>query len=473
MKKTYVLDTNVLINDPDSIWAFEDNDVVVPMVVIEELDNLKNRPDTGQNARYVSRKIDDLRQKGNLYVGVQLPGGGVFKICSTPEEFMDQMPFELRDRKKSDNVLIATAYWLSTKLLDEACILVTKDVNVRIKCDAINVKCEDYMKNRITSDKKQFYKGVAVFEDIKWSSLIASIYAGSQNPSLEYIEVPPEMQEDNPVYSNQIVVVKDGIHSSIITTIVECQGKKCFKRIGEHKDVMSLKPRNKEQNFALSLLMNPDIKLVTLCGNAGTGKTILSIAAGLDQLSSIGSAPVYDRMVITRPIQTVGKDLGFLPGTLQEKMDPWITPIKDNLNFLVGYKKAQAGAKRMKTGSSNVKDENDGVEPYLSLLMKNGLIEIEAIPYIRGRSIPGAYLVIDEAQNLSVHELKTIITRSGEGTKVVLTGDLEQIDNSHVDIYTNGLAYAIEKFKDHSIAGHITLLKGERSALATLASQIL
>jgi len=231
------------------------------------------------------------------------------------------------------------------------------------------------------------------------------------------------------------------------------------------ESVFGLRPRNKEQTFSLDLLMDENVKLLSMVGKAGCGKTLLAIAAGLEQLNSIGSQPKYQKLIVSRPVQPVGKDIGYLPGTLEEKMEPWIAPVKDNLDFLLGIN----GKKSVRKSKDNLMSS----DPYLELMQQRGLIEIEAISFIRGRSIPNAFIIIDEAQNLSMHELKTIVTRVGEGTKIVLTGDIEQIDNVDVDAYTNGLTYAIEKFKEHSIAAHVTLLKGERSHLATLASKIL
>ena len=478
MKKLYVLDTNVLIHDHDALMSFEDNDVIIPMIVIEELDGLKKSQDIGHIARHVSRQLDALREKGCLSTGVQLfPGGGMLKVQSLADGYIDTMPMELRNTKICDNVIITTTKWLiedrKSRGEVDPCILVSKDVNVRVKCDAVGIPCQDYFHTRVTSNKAQFYKGVEVFDDPKWKPLIDQIYA-FQSPASDAVgapigvSVPHELSSDKIVYSNEILVIKDSMQASVVVRVIEDKGSFFLTRIPEYSNVMGLKPRNKEQSFALSLLLDPEIKLVTLSGCAGTGKTLISIASGLDQLKGLGEHPIYDRVIVTRPVQTVGKDLGYLPGTLQEKMDPWITPIKDNLNFLVGYKNSST-VKRMKSDTT----QHNDVEPYLAMLMKDGKIEVEAIPYIRGRSIPRAFLIIDEAQNLSPHELKTIITRSGEGTKIVLTGDIEQIDRQYVDIYTNGLSHCIEKFKDHSIAGHMTLTKGERSALATLASRIL
>jgi PhoH-like ATPase len=216
------------------------------------------------------------------------------------------------------------------------------------------------------------------------------------------------------------------------------------------KGVWGVRPRNKEQNFCLDLLMDPDVKVVTLVGKAGSGKTLLAIAAGLAQVVEDGSLTNYKRLIVSRPIQPLGKDIGYLPGTMEEKMTPWLAPIQDNLRYLMGNDKET-----------------------LAMYVSQGTIEIEALTYIRGRSISNAFIIIDEAQNLTAHELKTIITRVGENTKVVLTGDIDQIDNVYVDETSNGLAYAVEKFKFHDISGHVTLIKGERSKVATLAAKIL
>jgi PhoH-like ATPase len=273
------------------------------------------------------------------------------------------------------------------------------------------------------------------------------------------------------VYPNQILVLKsidsDGnTLKSALCRVLPGGSLNFFKK---HEDIFGIRPRNKEQTFSLELLMDPSVKLLTLTGRAGCGKTLIALAAGLDQLDSIGSSKTYQKLVVSRPVQPVGRDIGFLPGTLQEKMEPWISPIRDNLEFLLGSsgKKTHRRRKSDEGPSSGFKD------PYLDLMQQRGLIEIEAISFIRGRSIPNTFMIIDEAQNLTMHELKTIVTRAGENTKIVLTGDIEQIDNVHVDSFTNGLTYAVEKFKEYDLSGHVTLLKGERSALATLASQIL
>jgi PhoH-like ATPase len=458
-KKTYVLDTNVLLSDPNSIFSFEENDVVVPMVVLEELDHHKSRQDeVGRNARTVSRSLDDMRVKGSLFEGVTLAQGGKLRVATIQADKAKDLPFELRSpNPKVDNMIIA--FMMQFKNSDEdAAILVSKDINVRLKCDSLNIRCEDYLKMRVTNDPKQFYRGVDVIEVPE--TLVDKFYMEGN------LELPLEVKAEHRLYPNQIVIIKntqDG--KTTKSAITKCiSHDKPLIPVAKIDQAFKLKPRNKEQSFSLDLLFDENIKLLTLVGPSGTGKTLLAIAAALEQLKGVGdpSKAKYEKLIVTRPVQPLGHDIGFLPGTLEEKMEPWIAPIRDNLNFLMGSRKSSRGRK----GS-------DREEYYLSLMQDRGLIEIEAITFIRGRSIPNAFIIIDEAQNLSMHELKTIITRVGDGTKIVLTGDIEQIDNVHVDAYSNGLTYAVERFKEYPIAGHVTMLKGERSELATLASKIL
>lgn len=462
MKKTYVLDTNVLLSDPNSIFSFQENDLIIPMAVLEELDRHKSRPDeVGRNARQVSRTLDDMRASGDSLInGVPLREGGKLKIVSIDKGVLKDAPTELQ-ADKVDNLIIA--FMLSLKVSDA--ILVSKDINVRIKCDSLGIKCEDYLKMRVTSDPQKFYRGVEVVEVEE--ELVDYFFHNGQ------LDLPSDALKGRKLHPNQIVViknVKDG--QTTKSAITKCPGAgKALIPVAKIENAFGLKPRNKEQTFSLDLLFDPEIKLLTLVGPSGTGKTLLAVASGLEQLKGLGSpaAARYEKLIVTRPVQPVGKEIGFLPGTLAEKMEPWIAPIRDNLNFLVNNKRPP----RSRKGSTEhgKPRQDDGM--YLSLLQERGLIEIEAITFIRGRSIPNAFIVIDEAQNLSMHELKTIITRVGDGTKIVLTGDIEQIDNVHVDAYTNGLTFAVERFKDYPIAGHVTLIKGERSELATLASKIL
>lgn len=442
MKKCYVLDTNVLITDPNALHAFEDNDVVIPFIVLEELDKNKTRQDEiGRNARQVSRQLDDMRSKSSLMKGVILPGGGKLKIVSLAPKSTNRTFQELRDLTCNDNLIILTALQVKKSTTLET-ILVSKDINVRLKCDAIGLSSEDYLRMRIAETKDSFYTGICNITVSK--DVIDQFYRdGEINPQLVGFE--------RSFFPNEYVVMRTIEGGSALTRFDE--KKNILKQIAKIENAFGLRPRNLEQWLALDMLFDPDIKLITITGPAGCGKTLLAVAAGMQMTLE---QKKYEKLIITRPVQPLGRDIGYLPGTIQEKMDPWIMPIKDNLNFLT------------ETRKNGKKDES-----YVDLLIEKRKIEIEAITFIRGRSIPYSYIILDEAQNLSPHELKTIITRVGDDTKIILTGDLDQIDNSHLDVYTNGLTYAVEKFKEFDVAAHITLQKGERSQLATIASKIL
>jgi len=461
-KKTYVLDTNVLLSDPNSIFSFDEHEVVIPMVVLEELDRHKNRPDeVGRNARQVTRSLDKLREHGSLVDGIPLPDGGMLRVARVTQPAKANLPSELQ-ADKADNIIISFA------LDQKETTLVSKDINVRIKCDSLGIRCEDYRKMRVADDPGKFYRGVTVVEVDE--ELVDCFYIAGE------VVLPPSALNGQQLYPNQIVVIKNvqngqTTKSAITKCIDPTQPLVPIKKI-EH--AFGLKPRNKEQVFSYDLLFDDRIKLLTLVGPSGTGKTVLALAAALEQLKGLGdpSNARYDKLIVTRPVQPVGKDIGFLPGTLQEKMEPWIAPIRDNLNYLMDQQRHRPKKQRKGDGGNSGR-QHMGDDVYLQLMQERGLIEIEAITFIRGRSIPNAFIILDECQNLSMHELKTIITRAGDGTKIVLIGDIEQIDNVHVDAFTNGLTYAVEKFKEHAIAGHVTLEKGERSALATLASKIL
>lgn len=435
MKKTFCIDTNVFLYDPKAIFAFEDNDVVIPLVVLEEIDRQKKRPDdAGRNARAVNRMLDELRHQGDLMKGIVLPGGGTLRILRS--DYDASMPVEL-DPKLADNLIISTAITLAASSgVQQPVMLITKDISMRIKCDVLGMPCDDYLKHRVAGSSELIHGGVRVvdvgrdvIDDFHRSRSVDALRLG-----LEHDLVPNEFV----VLRNPASPSGSGLGRSIGGNV---------RHIVGYDDIWGLRPRNKEQRFALDMLMDQDIQLATLIGPAGTGKTLLALAAGLKQVLE---EKKYQKLVVSRPIQPLGRDIGYLPGTKEEKMEPWIQPIVDNLEFLFGKSKGTMG-----------------------MYFDDGTIEVEAITYIRGRSIPNAYIIIDESQNLVPHELKTIITRAGDGTKVVLTGDIEQVDNTQVDAVSNGLTYAVEKFKSHDLAAHITLRKGERSPLATLAAQIL
>ena len=454
MTKTYVLDTNVLLSDPDSINSFEDNNLLIPILVLEELDKHKTRnDDVGRNARQISRMLDAMRIDGSFHDGIKTRGGGIIKIVPSPKDPATLLPKELSVSSSVDNMIIG--FMLAYN--DENLVLVSKDINIRVKCDAMGLKCQDYLNMRISSDIDELYRGV---KTVQTSEDIVDLFYRTG-------EIKIENATQEQVFPNQIVILKavDKHGSTIKSAMSRAYEDGSLKSLVKIESVFGLRPRNKEQHFSLDLLMDENVKLLSMIGKAGSGKTLLALAAGLEQLNTIGRVPCYQKLLVSRPVQPVGKDIGYLPGTLEEKMEPWIAPIKDNLDYLLGINGKKPGRKS--------KDNLMSSDPYLELMQQRGLIEIEAISFIRGRSIQNAFIIIDEAQNLSMHELKTIVTRVGEGTKIVLTGDIEQIDNVDVDAYTNGLTYAIEKFKEYPVAAHVTLLKGERSLLATLASKIL
>ena len=437
-KKIYVLDTSVYLTDFKSLKAFDNKEVVIPLKVLEELDKHKKRQDAvGSNARQIIRIFDEMRASGSLYHGVKIvpenPNSGVAYVHSYDESCL---PSEW-DSQDPDNQIIATALTLKNKNPETPVIMVSRDINLRVKCDSVDLKAQDYQESQVVESLSEVYTG---FKKIPVTSgAIDSFYVEKE------LEVPENIQ----LYPHQFVLLVAGTdEKKSAIAIYDAQTDKLQKPHQYKKEVWGVKPRNKEQNCALNLLMNPDIKLVSLIGKAGSGKTLCAMAAGLEQTISESKTQMYTRMIVSRPVQPLGKDIGFLPGTMEEKMAPWLKPIQDNLQFLMG---------------------NDSMT--LDMYVEHGKIEVEALTYIRGRSISNAYIIIDEAQNLTQHELKTIITRVGEGTKIVLTGDVEQIDNIYIDEVTNGLTYGVEKLKEFSITGHITLLKGERSELATIAAK--
>jgi len=437
-KKTYVLDTSVYLTDPASLRSFKNNDIVIPLKVLEELDKHKNRQDAvGLNARSTIRALDVLRSKGNLHKGVRLEKGKGLVFIKPYDPSL--LPEELK-ASTPDNQIIATA--LTEKVINpnRKVILVSRDIHMRVMCDALGVESEEYKVDRVVAGSDFVYTGYSelLVDDQK----IDSFYGG--------VDIFVEPDEHN-VHPNEFLMLISNANEKKTALARFLNYDSPLQRLDEYKKkgVWGIKPKNKEQLFALNLLLDPEVPVVSLIGRAGSGKTLLAIAAGLEQVleSKEGN---YSRLIVSRPVQPLGKDIGFLPGTLAEKMMPWVAPIQDNLECLMGNNRYM-------------------LEEYMS----QGVIEIEALTYIRGRSISNAYMIIDEAQNLNLHELKTILTRVGENTKIVLTGDIEQIDNIYLDETSNGLTHAVEKFKKYSVAGHATLHKGERSKVASLAAKIL
>jgi PhoH-like ATPase len=433
MPKTYVLDTNVLLHNPEAIFAFEDNEVVIPLAVIEEIDNQKKRQDEiGRNARVVSQKLDEMRALGRLAEGVPLPRGGRLRIELNHRE-CDDFPRAM-DAGKTDNRILVVAHSLRRNS-PEPVILVTKDLNLRVKADVLGIDAEDFHNDKV--DFHQLYTGV---EELQVTgSDIDRFYRDGMLPVDGRLNASP----------HQFVLMKNADHVSQSALARYCRHTLWPLKHAESMN-WGIRALNKEQQFALELLRDDDIKVVTLVGRAGTGKTLLALAVGLEKVIEEN---LYTRLLITRPIMPMGNDLGFLPGTKEEKLRPWVQPIYDNLEFLF----------------------RDCSEPFevVTDLTTRGVLEVEALTYIRGRSIPRQFIICDEAQNLTPLMVKTLITRVGEGTKIIFTGDPEQIDHPYLDASSNGLTFLVERLKGEEIAGHVSLIKGERSKVAELASQLL
>lgn len=443
MKKVYVLDTNVLLQDPFALFAFEDNEVVIPAVVLEELDAKKrNADELGRNARRVSRLLDGLRDRGRLHDGVPLENGGVLRVELNHRSFVRMQ--ETFGDMTSDNRMLAVALNYQeeerAKPNPRPVVVISKDTLVRVKADALGLAAEDYLSDRVVS-LDEMYRGYVRCEVP--GDAIDEFYAGRGLPS-ERLGFSREL------YPHEFVVLRDGAGGSKSALAkASADGGRIEPLRFAHEPVWGIAARNAQQRMAFELLLDDDISLVTLSGKAGTGKTLLALAAGLRKVEDERR---YKKLLIARPVVPMGKDIGYLPGEKEEKLKPWMQPIHDNLEFLFDVKKP---------GDLD------------NILAGLGSIQVEALTYIRGRSIPGQFIIIDEAQNLSRHEVKTIVSRVGEGSKIVLMGDPEQIDHPYLDASTNGLTYVVERFKGESLSGHVTLEKGERSRLAQLAADLL
>ncbi|WP_334071921.1 MULTISPECIES: PhoH family protein [Paenibacillus] len=443
MKKIFVLDTNVLLHDPGAIFAFDEHEVIIPAVVLEEIDSKKrNAEEIGRNARRVSRLLDGLREKGHLHDGVLLDSGGRIKVELNHRSFLkvQDMFVEITN----DNRILAVALNYHLEQQEEPqprpVVLVSKDVLVRIKADVLGVTAQDYLSDR-TAGPSDLYSGYLTIQ--VHPSLIDEFY------SYRYLSVD-QLGLTYPLYPHEFVILKDEMGTGKSALLrVNADASRLEPLFLSNDPVWGISARNAQQRMALELLLNDEIPLVTITGKAGTGKTLLALAAGLMKVEDDHK---YKKLLIARPVVPMGKDIGYLPGEKEEKLRPWMQPIYDNLEYLFDTKK-----------SGDIE----------KILMGLGSIQVEALTYIRGRSIPGQFIIVDEAQNLTRHEVKTIVSRVGEGSKIILMGDPEQIDHPYLDSASNGLTFLVERFKEQGISGHITLEKGERSKLAQAAADLL
>lgn len=441
MRKIYVLDTNVLLHDPLSLYAFDDNEVIIPSVVLEEIDSKKRLADEiGRNARNISRELDRIRELGQLHNGVPLPHGGLLKVEMNHRRFVRVQ--ESFGEMTNDNRILAVAlnYYMEEQESDEPrpVIIVSKDVLVRVKADVLGITAQDYLSDHVPSVSDQYTGHMTLHVH---PSVIDEFYT-YRVLSINQLGLKAAL------HPNEFVILRDELGTSKSALLkVTPDGQRLEPLHMSNDPVWGITARNAQQRMALELLLNDDIPLVTLTGRAGTGKTLLTLAAGL---MKVEDEHKFKKLLIARPVVPMGKDIGYLPGEKEEKLRPWMQPIYDNLEYLFDTKKSADLDK---------------------ILMGLGSIQVEALTYIRGRSIPGQFIIIDEAQNLSKHEVKTIVSRVGENSKIVLLGDPEQIDHPYLDSQSNGLTYLVERFKEEGVSGHVTLEKGERSRLAQLATE--
>lgn len=438
MRKNFIIDTNVLLYDPQCLTGFGENTVVIPIEVVEELDGFKrDATELGRNSRAVSMALDEFSQNGRLGEGVRLTNGGLLRIApGVGDNFVGEHGLDL-DAKVGNRILNLAAY-LNAQYPQQPSIIVTKNTNLRLKADALGIYAEDYETGGDDSNRQ--IRGYA--ERMVSAETIEELRTGGSIES-------PNGDDDAPNEYFLLSSVDD--NRDVIPTKVGTDGRLHIIQTLEH-GVCSIEPRNAQQVFALDALLNDDIKLVTLVGRAGTGKTLLAVAAGLHKVIH---ESLYSRLLISRPTMPMGRDIGFIPGDIEEKLRPWMQPVYDAVEMI----REQDRRSRQRTLPRD--------------LLESGDVGIEPLTHIRGRSIPHQFFVIDEAQNLTPHEVKTIITRVGYNTKIVLTGDPEQIDTPYVDLRSNGLTFLVERFRSQTISAHVTLTKGERSELAEIAANIL
>lgn len=437
-RKIYVIDTSVLLHDHNSILSFEENDVAIPITVLEELDNFKVGNDTKNfEARECIRIIDRLAETHTLqdWVPLQNEAGGRFKIILSSGKGKTTNAEEVFAKSSNDHKILNAALHLQSANKDARVVLVSKDINLRLKAKALELPAEDYKTGKL-SDKKHLYSGRSIIENIDGDD-IRKLYTAGSTRKISIL---------GPARMNNHFYILKNCQSSALGYFNE--GKKIIERV-DKVYAYGIKPKNAEQAFALHAIMNPEISLVTISGVAGTGKTLLALAGSLEQKSR------YDTILLARPIVALSnRDLGFLPGDAEEKVNPYMQPLYDNLNFI----KSQFG-------------ENEKKYKAIMEMQAAGRIQISPLAYIRGRSLTNAIFIVDEAQNLTPHEVKTIITRAGENCKIILTGDVRQIDTPYLDEQSNGLSYVIDRLKGRDLYCHVTLDKGERSQLANLANE--
>jgi PhoH-like ATPase len=447
-----ILDTNILLLDPNAYLKFPNKHIIIPLIVIEELDSFKREMTSiGKAAREIIRAIDLLRTKGKLTEGVKLENSSILQVFIL--ENLEELPEGL-DRVIKDNYLLSTGIKLK-KIYNKKVTIITKDADLRIKADVLGIHAEDYNTNHSDTLEK-LYTGERIIQTTEeW---IDKFYHNEEliwnvekpNFALDYIE---------PIVVNEYITLKSERKSAL------ARAHKSGRLIHiKDKKILNITPKNREQRFTIDALLDPEIQLVTIAGRAGTGKTLLALAAGLYQVLE---NQLYKKLLVARPVIPMGRDIGFLPGELEEKIKPWMQPIYDNLEFLLENDENEEIYQKEKI------DKKRDIHTTLDYLKQMGILDVEPLTYIRGRSIPRQFIIIDEAQNLSPHEAKTIITRAGIGTKIVLTGDYYQIDHPYLNLYTNGISYTFNKMMGQPIFAHVTLEKGERSELAELASKLM
>jgi PhoH-like ATPase len=454
--KHFVLDTNVLLHNPDAVFVFQENHVVIPFAVIEELDKMKRKDDDlGRNARACIRHLDRLRAVGHLNEGVNW--GLLGTLANTAkidvEDYVRPTSIAL---DSPDNRIIAVAWHLKEKGLRT--VFVTKDLAARIKADALGIKTEDFTNQKVDADR--LYTGYltadlegAMIDELYHDRLLA---VDRLAPALVRHNDDTGEDYQQSLEPNQYVVLKDKDdenHTGLGRRLADTDH--VIPVTGPRKPVFGIMARNVQQTMALDALLDEEVKLITLLGSAGTGKTLLALAAGMVK---VFNEERYEKLLVARPIMPLGRDIGYLPGDKDEKLTAWMQPIFDNLSYLLS------------TRGSPQSPESHSTEQRINKLMADGKLVLEPLTYIRGRSIPHQFMIVDEAQNLTPHEVKTIASRVGEGTKLILTGDIGQIDNPYLDSSSNGLAYAVEKMKGVRLFAHVTLAKSERSELASLAA---